>query len=166
MWHIFVSLLQVSYGFDVRGCMCCFSHVTCKYRVFAVSVCFVAADLCSHRATKCCCWSLIGSCWIWRHFLWVFRLRLKMILLVRGGYLFFVFFFATAGFEHRTVDSSGLCALHRFNCCVKMLTMYTERSTRSLTDCKLIFSTTFFWNIFHSKKNWARYDRKCILVFV
>jgi hypothetical protein len=29
-----------------------------------------------------------------------------------------------------------------------------------------IFSTTSVWNISHSKKNWARYDHKCILVFV
>ena len=28
------------------------------------------------------------------------------------------------------------------------------------------FSTNSFWNIFHSKKKWARYDRKCILVFM
>ena len=28
------------------------------------------------------------------------------------------------------------------------------------------FSTTFVWNISHSKKNWARCDRKCILVFM
>jgi hypothetical protein len=26
------------------------------------------------------------------------------------------------------------------------------------TKCVLIFSTTFVWNIFHSKKKWARYD--------
>jgi len=32
--------------------------------------------------------------------------------------------------------------------------------------CVLIFSTTFVWNIFHSKKKWARYDKKCILVFM
>jgi len=32
--------------------------------------------------------------------------------------------------------------------------------------CFLIFSTTFVWNISHSKKNWARYDKKCILVFI
>ena len=25
--------------------------------------------------------------------------------------------------------------------------------------CVLIFSTTFVWNIFHSKKNWVRYDQ-------
>jgi len=55
-----------------------------------------------------------------------------------------VFFFATAGFVHRAVNRSGACNLHRFNYCVKKLRMYTERSTRSLTDCKLIFSTTFF----------------------
>ena len=30
----------------------------------------------------------------------------------------------------------------------------------------LIFSTTFVWNITHSKKNWARYDQKCIWIFV
>jgi hypothetical protein len=30
--------------------------------------------------------------------------------------------------------------------------------------CVSSFSTTFVWNIFHSKKNWARYDRKCMLV--
>ena len=29
----------------------------------------------------------------------------------------------------------------------------------------LIFSTTFVWNISHSKKKWARYDQKSVLVF-
>ena len=28
----------------------------------------------------------------------------------------------------------------------------------------LIFSTTFVWNISQSKKNWARYDKKYVLV--
>ena len=32
--------------------------------------------------------------------------------------------------------------------------------------CVLIFCTTFFWNISHSKMNWARYDEKCKLVFI
>ena len=27
--------------------------------------------------------------------------------------------------------------------------------------CFLSFSTTFVWNIFHSKKTWARCDQKC-----
>ena len=35
-----------------------------------------------------------------------------------------------------------------------------------LTKCVLIFPTNFVRNIFHSKKNWARYDRKYILVFM
>jgi len=30
----------------------------------------------------------------------------------------------------------------------------------------LIFSTIFIWNISHSKKKWARYDQKCIWVFM
>jgi hypothetical protein len=32
--------------------------------------------------------------------------------------------------------------------------------------CVSRFSTIFAWNIFHSKKNWARYDKKCISVFM
>ena len=30
----------------------------------------------------------------------------------------------------------------------------------------VIFSTTFVWNISHPKKKWARYDRKCLMVFM
>jgi len=30
--------------------------------------------------------------------------------------------------------------------------------------CILISFTTFVWNISQSKKDWARYDQKCILV--
>jgi hypothetical protein len=32
--------------------------------------------------------------------------------------------------------------------------------------CVLILSTTFVGNIFHSKKNWSRYDQKFILIFM
>jgi hypothetical protein len=32
--------------------------------------------------------------------------------------------------------------------------------------CVSIFSTTFAWSIFHSKKSWARYDKKCTLTFL
>ena len=32
--------------------------------------------------------------------------------------------------------------------------------------CVLIFCTTFVWDISHSKKKWARYDQKCISVFM
>jgi hypothetical protein len=32
--------------------------------------------------------------------------------------------------------------------------------------CVLIFSTTLVWNSFHFTKNLARYDKKCILVFM
>ena len=32
--------------------------------------------------------------------------------------------------------------------------------------CVVIFSTTFVWNISDSKKNWRRYDKKCVLVFM
>jgi hypothetical protein len=32
--------------------------------------------------------------------------------------------------------------------------------------CVLILSATFVWNIFHSKKNWAKCDQTFILVFI
>jgi hypothetical protein len=32
--------------------------------------------------------------------------------------------------------------------------------------CVLIFSTHFIRNISHSKKKWAIYDQKCVLVFM
>jgi hypothetical protein len=32
--------------------------------------------------------------------------------------------------------------------------------------CVLIFFTAYFWNSSHSKKNWATYDQKCMLVFM
>jgi hypothetical protein len=45
----------------------------------------------------------------------------------------------------------------------------TARFSKTVVEykmCVLIFSTNYVWNIFHSKKNWGRYDRKCILVFM
>jgi hypothetical protein len=32
--------------------------------------------------------------------------------------------------------------------------------------CVFLFSTHFFWNIFHYNKKWVRYDQKCISVLV
>jgi len=32
--------------------------------------------------------------------------------------------------------------------------------------CVLSFSTKFVCNIFHYNKNWARYDHKCLVVFM
>ena len=41
-----------------------------------------------------------------------------------------------------------------------------KKNVTGYTMWVLISSTTFVWNISHSKKNWARYDKKCTLVFV
>jgi hypothetical protein len=40
------------------------------------------------------------------------------------------------------------------------------RKTLLNTTFFMIFSTTLVWNIFHSKNNWAGYDKKCELVFM
>jgi hypothetical protein len=41
---------------------------------------------------------------------------------------------------------------------------YRKKVTEHKT-CVSIFSANCVWNISHSKKNWARYDKKCILIF-
>jgi hypothetical protein len=38
-----------------------------------------------------------------------------------------------------------------------------EKNFLNIKICVLILSTTFVWNISHSKKHWARYDKKCVL---
>jgi len=43
---------------------------------------------------------------------------------------------------------------------------YCLKKVTKLEICVLIFSTTFSWNISHSKRMWARYDKKYILVFM
>ena len=44
--------------------------------------------------------------------------------------------------------------------------IYTSHSFYAFEMCVLIFNTTFVRNITHSKKKRARYDHKCILVFM
>ena len=47
-------------------------------------------------------------------------------------------------------------------------TPQTARISKQVTEhktCVLIFSTTFVWNISHSKKNSSSYDQKCVLGF-
>jgi predicted transcriptional regulator len=41
---------------------------------------------------------------------------------------------------------------------------YFRKKITEFKMCVLILSTSFVWNIYHSKKNWARYDQKCISV--
>ena len=43
---------------------------------------------------------------------------------------------------------------------------FREKKWLSNMKCVLIFSTSLVWHISHSKKNLARFDQKCILVFI
>jgi len=45
-------------------------------------------------------------------------------------------------------------------------TVYEKKNHWTQKKRNLIFLTAFVWNISHSKKKWARYDQKYILVFM
>jgi FtsH-binding integral membrane protein len=56
----------------------------------------------------------------------------------------------------------SVCCMYRS---FSSLSLKRDDFTKKYTEykmCVLFISTTFAWNISHSKKNWARYDRKCI----
>jgi hypothetical protein len=41
-------------------------------------------------------------------------------------------------------------------------TIFEKKKNLLILKCVLVFSTTFLWAIFHSKKEWARYDKMYI----
>jgi len=58
-----------------------------------------------------------------------------------------------------------ICVLPRctiFLHIISLTAQFLERKKKVIEHkmCFLIISTTFVWKIFHSKKNWARYDKK------
>jgi hypothetical protein len=44
--------------------------------------------------------------------------------------------------------------------------MIFEKKKLFNTICVFVSSTIFVWNISRSKENWARYDQKCLVVFM
>jgi len=44
--------------------------------------------------------------------------------------------------------------------------VFSEKKAIERQLCVLLFSANFVWNIFRYKKNWTRYDKKCVLVVV
>ena len=63
---------------------------------------------------------------------------------------------------HRSILSSVAClALPYFSHYLINGTILVKKKVIEHKMCVLIFSTTFVWNIFHSKKSSARYWHKC-----
>ena len=61
--------------------------------------------------------------------------------------------------------SSMACpAVQYFSTLAHKRHIFRRKKNTEYKMCVLIFSTTSVWKIFNSKKNWARYDQKCILV--
>ena len=63
------------------------------------------------------------------------------------------------------LPSVACLALHHFYTLSQKRRDFLKKVTEHKM-CVLIFSTTFVWNISHSKKNWARCDKKCISVLM
>ena len=75
--------------------------------------------------------------------------------------------FVVWGMRH-AMHHNLICGLSSSTVFFHIITLpawYSEKSFEHKI-CVLNFSKTFVWNISHSKNNWARYDQKCILVFV
>ena len=76
--------------------------------------------------------------------------------------------FAALGIQH------AMCMCHIVICCHSSSTLFFHILINGMIfnitllniKCVFISSTIFIWNISHSKKNWVRYDHKCILVFM
>jgi len=47
-----------------------------------------------------------------------------------------------------------------------MTARFSEKKKIDFKICALILTTNFVWNISHSKKNWTRFDQKCMLAFI
>jgi hypothetical protein len=58
-----------------------------------------------------------------------------------------------------------LWTVHLFSILAHYLINGEKKVVTEQKTCVSIFSTTFVWKISHSE-NWAKYDQKCILVFV
>ena len=68
----------------------------------------------------------------------------------------------------RNIDIRGLSGSKIFIHIIPQTTIFKKKKWNKIkkkllnTKCVLIFSTTFVWNISHSKKNWARWSKTYI----
>jgi len=77
--------------------------------------------------------------------------------------------FVALGIQHAIgMRHIVICCLPRCTIFFNVISQMARFSEKKMKHniCVSSFSTTFVWNIFHSKKNWARYHQKCLLVFV
>ena len=66
----------------------------------------------------------------------------------------------------RHTANCGLSAYIFLHYLMNVTIFVKKKKVVAFKICVLILSTTFVWNISHPKKNWTRYDQKCVLVLI
>jgi hypothetical protein len=82
---------------------------------------------------------------------------------------YYIFWVCVCSLRNRACNVHASCHLwlvQLYNIFPHYLINGTFKKVIAYKMCVLIFSTTFVWNIFHSTKNWERFDQKCISVFM
>ena len=157
---------QLVQAFTAHGCVCV---CVCVCARACVCACVVCVCVCVQTAHYITIWILhsnkIGK--VWKRNIEARSCNHccsgKAVIITQPECVF-----VTLGTQHATrmrhIVTRGLpCSTIFFHIITLM-----ARSSKKKTESKMrvsIFSTTFVWNIFHSKKNGARYDQKYILVF-
>ena len=89
--------------------------------------------------------------------------NIKLLLHIRNAFVDFVIQHAIS---MRHIVICVLCGSTTFFHIIPLTSRFYKKIVIEHKICVLIFSTTFVWNISHSKNSWARYGHKYILVFM
>jgi len=146
-----------------------------RYRIFWVCVCSFRYPACIAHASYYIITRAMSDCKIYFHFIsQTIRFskkkkvtKHKMCVLI--FYTTFVWNISDSKYNSSRYDQKCIFVACPAVPCFSTLSPKRGDFRKTFTEhkmCVLIFSTTFVWNISHSKKNSARYYHKCTWVYM